>query len=231
MKRRGFFTTIAAAGVGAFAIIKSSKAFSRILPSDPQAKRINPSPDEILLPAFDKDSTFTLDQALLGRQTQRSYDADRPMSLEQVSRIMWAANGVNREDGHLTSPSAMAYYPVEIYAVLPEGVYQFDPKAHKLVKVINEDILRMVPIQPGLKRAQMKLLYVYNSQKVPAGRDDICGGGVEIGCMVQNVYLEAVQLGLGCCVFGIVQYDKVSKQIGLKDHQSLRIAQAVGYQK
>ena len=49
--------------------------------------------------------------------------------------------------------------------------------------------------------------------------------------MVQNVYLEAVQLGLGCCVFGIVQYEKVSGVTGLKDHQKLRIAQAVGYLK
>ncbi|MHA2404746.1 MAG: nitroreductase family protein [Candidatus Kariarchaeaceae archaeon] len=50
----------------------------------------------------------------------------------------------------------------------------------------------------------------------------------EIGCMVQNHYLEAASLGLGACVFGYLPHRKISKLLGLQLNQKLRIAQAVG---
>ena len=45
MERRGFFAKITAAGIGAIALVKSSKVLGRALPSDPGANRKEPLPD------------------------------------------------------------------------------------------------------------------------------------------------------------------------------------------
>ncbi len=229
IERRGFFSKALVAGVGAAAFARTMVAYAKALPSTPGTKReAGAGADEILLPQFEKNGTYTLDQALMERKTSRKYDSKATMSMDQVSRIMWAANGVNRKDGHRTAPSAVASYPNDVYAVLAEGVYKYDLEEHKLIKVISEDIRKDVPIQPGIRKAAMKILYVTDLDRVPSGEGEGGWADLEIGCMVQNVYLEAAQLDLGCVVFAIVRYDKVSKAIGLKSNERLRIAQAVG---
>jgi nitroreductase len=227
MERRWFFAKTLAVSAGIAAAAKGTIAWAKSngLPSDPGTSREEISGPDILLPQFDKDMACTLEDALLKRKTSRSFDPDKNLTIDQLSRIMWAANGVNREDGHTTVPSAMAYYPVIVYVAIPEGVYRYDNKAHKLVQVSPENILKKIAIQPGLRKATMKLLYVYDKKKAKGG--DIGWGDLEIGCMVQSAYLEAGCMGLGSTVFAIVQYDKVEKYLDLKEGQKLRIAQAV----
>jgi nitroreductase len=116
-----------------------------------------------------------------------------------------------------------------VYAALPDGVYEFDNKHHVLNKVINQDIRKEVPIQPEFRSAGMIVLYVANKSRFRKGENP--WADLEIGCMVQDTYLEAASLGLSACVFALVRYDNVSKLMGLKSNQSLRIAQAVGHPK
>ena len=228
MERRWFFAKTLAVSAGIVTAGKSIKAWakSKGLPSDPGTIRGEADGKDILLPQFEKNMGCTLDEAMQNRKTTRSFDPDKTLTKDQLTRIMWAANGINREDGHTTAPSAMAYYPVIVYAALPEGVYRYENKEHKLVQVSAENILKKIPVQPGLRKATMKLLYVYDKNKAKGG--DSGWGDLEIGCMVQNVYLEAACLDLGSTVFAIVQYDKVKDYLDLKDGQKLRIAQAVG---
>lgn len=226
MERRSFFTTVLAVGAGAAALMRGIKAKARGLPSDPgggakAAAGMEP------LPPFEKNSDYTLERALENRKTDRDFDPDKSLTMDQVSKVLWAANGVNREDGHLTTPSAVARYPIEVYAALPCGVVRFDNKKHALEKISEEDIRSKVPsTQPGLKRSNMTLLYVVDKSKMTGLEDR--WASLEIGCMVQNTYLMAAQLGLGCCVFALVRYNKVIELMGLKDNQELVIAQAVG---
>ena len=228
MERRWFFARVAAAGLAVSALARSVKAKVTGLPSDPDGERKEAGENEILLPQFTKASDYSLEQALLDRKTERSFDGDKSLSMEQISRVLWAANGQNRDDGHRTTPSALARYPVDVYVALPEGIYLYDHSGHKLTKKSGEDIRRMVPLtQPGLKRAAMQVLYVFNSTRV-IGSDE-SWADLEIGCMVQNVYMMAAQLGLGSTVFALVKYGKVTEKLALGDKEELRIAQAVGH--
>ena len=93
-------------------------------------------------------------------------------------------------------------------------------------RVIPEDIRAIIPIQDNFKTASMIVLYVIDKDKVPDGKMD--WADLEIGCIGQNLFLEATTMGLGSCIFAMVEYDRVSKAIGLKEDQVLRIAQAVG---
>lgn len=226
IERRGFLEKTITGFLGAVALLKGIKVFAKGLPSDPDAPVIVAGPDEIILPAFEKTDSFTLDKALVERKSSRNYDENGRLSKDQLSRLLWAADGVNRPDGHRTAPSALARYPIEIIAAIPEGTYRFEPEKHRLVKVIADDIRKEIPLQGGFKKAAMILLYI-NKKGKDAG-DEETYPDIEIGCMVQNTYLEAASLGLGSCVFAIVRFENAAKLLGLKDKAHVRIAQAVG---
>ena len=60
---------------------------------------------EIDLPARPSKSNVDIVTALEQRRTTREYSPAK-LSLEDLSAILWAANGVNRPDGKRTAPSA-----------------------------------------------------------------------------------------------------------------------------
>jgi SagB-type dehydrogenase family enzyme len=182
------------------------------------------STDVVALPSFEKNSPFTLDKALQERRSSRSYDPDKKLSLAEISRLMWAATGVNRPSGGRTVASARGRYPVDVLVALPDGVFLYEPGNHSLKRVIREDIRQVIPTQEGFKKAAMLVLYVINKEKA----SNMEFADLEIGCIGQNIYLQAAALGLGSCIFAGVAKDPVAKALGLKENQNLRIAQAVG---
>lgn len=227
MNRRFFLGSLAVLSVSFMAVLRSGLSWAKGLPSDPGAGGAgSPGPDILALPPFEKSSGFALEKALSERKSVKSYDPGRKLSHEEISRLLWAATGVNREEGRRTVPSAMGKYPVDVLVALPEGVYLYEPKGHQMKKVISEDIRDMIPKQEGFKKASMTVLYVINKEKTPSGRLE--WADLEIGCMGQGLFLEAVALGLASCIYANVSYESVTKILGLKENQVLRIAQAVG---
>jgi len=205
-------------------MVRGGKTWAKGLPSDPGGATGEASkPENIVLPPFEKNKNFTLDRALLERKTTRSF-VDRPLSREELSRLLWATTGVNREDGHRTTPSGQGKYPVDVLAALREGVYRYEPKDHRLVRVFPEDIREKIPNQDSFKKAAIIVLYVINKDKTSR----IEFADIEIGCMSQDLYLESAALGMGSCMFAGVRINDVTKILGLKESQILRIAQAAG---
>ena len=101
----------------------------------PETKTAVKHGPEIALLKPDPKSGMTVNEALQNRRSWREY-APEALSLEELSGVMWAAGGINRpQDGRLTAPSALALYPIRIYAFFPEGVYRYDAKGQKLVRV------------------------------------------------------------------------------------------------
>ncbi len=133
MDRRDFLRKATALSVGIMAAARGVKAWAKGLPSDPGGSVAGGSADMIALPPFEKNNTFPLERALLERKSASVF-ADRPLSREELSRLLWAMTGVNREDGHRTTPSGRAKYPIDVLVALREGVYRYEPKEHRLVK-------------------------------------------------------------------------------------------------
>jgi len=226
MKRRVFLVRLAAMSAGLMALLKGTVAWAKGLPSDPGTAPAGAGPDTVSLAPFEKTNGFALEKALLERKSFRSYDPARKLSPGEISRLLWAATGVNRTDNKRTVPSARATYPVDVFVALPEGVYLYEPKGHLLKKILSEDIRLKIPNQDGFRSAAMIVLYVINKDKVLSGK--IEWADLEIGCMGQSLFLEAVALGLGSCIFANFPVESVAKTVGLKENQVLRIAQAVG---
>ena len=227
MERRAFLRIMIALGLGILSFGRITRSWAKGLPSDPdgQSGRAGGA-DVIVLPPFEKTHAFPLEQALLLRKTSRSYDGNRALTREEISRLLWATAGANRPDGHRTVPSAVAKYPVDVLVALPEGVYRYDPREHRLSRVLADDIRGKIPNQDAFKKAAMHVLYVIVNERVPRGRIEFAD--VEIGSMGQALFLETVALGLGSCIYANIRLEDVTKLLEIKEGQVIRLAQAVG---
>ncbi|MCK4417741.1 MAG: nitroreductase family protein, partial [Candidatus Latescibacteria bacterium] len=87
---------------------------------------------EIKLPNPKDTGAMSVEEALSRRRSVREY-SDHPLSLQEVSQILWAAQGVTSPRGFRTAPSAGATYPMELYLTasrvtgLSCGLYHYQP--------------------------------------------------------------------------------------------------------
>src|SRR3974390_239832 len=72
-------------------------------------------------------------EALRLRRSIREYAA-RPLPSQTLSDLLWAAFGVNRPaTGDRTAPYWRHVIVIDIYAAMADGVWIYEPKAHKLL--------------------------------------------------------------------------------------------------
>lgn len=73
------------------------------------------------------------------RRTARG-TAEKSLSQQQLSDLLWAAWGINREDGRRTAPSALNRQEIDLYLIGRKGAYRYDAEAHALVPVAEGDL-------------------------------------------------------------------------------------------
>jgi nitroreductase len=71
-----------------------------------------------MLPLPDTDGGISLNRALKERRTIRTLKNDS-LTLEAVSQLLWAAQGITDDKGHRTAGSAFEAYPLEIVTIQP----------------------------------------------------------------------------------------------------------------
>ncbi len=172
---------------------------------------------------------LSVEQALKLRRSTRSYRA-QPLTIEQVSQLLWAAQGIS---GHRfrTAPSAGALYPLEVHLVvgdvegLAAGVYRYTPGDHSLKKTVEGDIrqslARAAYWQQWAGKGAVALVFsaVYERTTQKYGDRGIRYVHIEVGHAAQNVYLQAEALGLGTVMVGAFIDTWVSRLLHLKDDE------------
>ena len=190
---------------------------------------------DMTLPKPDTTAKLSVMDALNQRQSSRNF-VDKDLSPAQLSKIFWAANGINRENGKRVIPAAMGVYSVEVYAVTREGIYLYDPDNYK-IKLIAEGDFRSTTTtgQSFVSKAGLNLVYVetpdawQNARHTPPPRErQIAFANIMVGAMVQNVALAAQAEGLGNCVRGSINRDEFKKVAKLSDEKNILLAQSVG---
>jgi len=88
---------------------------------------------DIELPKPKKEGGMPLMQAFTERMTNRVYQSTE-LSLEELSQLVWVANGINRPDGKRTIPTARNRQEVEILVLLSSGSYLYNPQKHILIQ-------------------------------------------------------------------------------------------------
>jgi nitroreductase len=181
----------------------------------------------IQLPKPEISAGMPLMQALARRQTTRAF-LDKPLPLQTLSNLLWAAFGVNRSRDvkpglGRTAPSAMNKQEVELDVVLAQGVYVYDAEANLLRPVVAGD-LRAKMGAPPAGQAAVTLVYVAGVSLDYAQ--------VDVGFIGQNVYLFAASEGLNAWFYALHgQQDATAVAAALKLPAEKRplYAQSVGY--
>jgi SagB-type dehydrogenase family enzyme len=185
------------------------------------------------LPKPQTDGGRPLMQVLHDRHSTREFKPDK-LPLQVLSNLLWAAFGINRpETGKRTAPSAMNWQEVDIYVALPEGLYVYDAKAHRLIPILVEDVRGATGGQPFVKGAPLNLVYVADLARTKdAGAEEKnFYTTIDVGFISQNVYLFCASEGLATVVRGTVDRPALAKLMKLRPEQKIIVAQTVGYPK
>ena len=176
---------------------------------------------------------LTINEALWNRRSWREY-APEALSLEELSGVLWAAAGINRpEDAHLTAPSALALYPIGVYAFFAEGVYRYDARANRLVRVLEGDFRRLAGTQPFVFTAPLNLVYiadlsVYEGRNIPAEHVRYLCGQDAAG-YAENVNLYTAGHALRSITRGSIPEAELLEALGLDPARYFpALAQTVG---
>jgi SagB-type dehydrogenase family enzyme len=185
------------------------------------------------LPKPQTDGGRPLMQVLRDRHSTREFKTDK-LPLQVLSNLLWAAFGINRpETGKRTAPSAMNWQEVDIYVALPEGLYVYDAKAHRLVQILAEDVRAATGGQDFVMGAPLNLVYVADLARTKdAGAEEKnFYTTIDVGFISQNVYLFCASEGLATVVRGTVDRPALAKLMKLRPEQKIIVAQTVGYPK
>ena len=154
-----------------------------------------------------KDNGCSLMTALCERRTIREFSAE-PLSLEDLSGVLWAASGINRtECGKRTAPSALALYPLVVYAFFADGVYAYNPQEHTLSWVADGNYMALTGKQEFVGQATLNLVYVADMSAysdIPPYLEDLKRylAGQDAACCVQNANLWAAANNLASVTRG-----------------------------
>lgn len=169
-------------------------------------------------------------QALNERMSRRDFSTEK-LPQQVLANLLWAAFGVNRADGRRTAPSASNMQELEIYAVMADGVYRYDAKAHALQLHLKEDLRAATGNNPWIATAPLNLLYVADYSKMGQRSEETkrVDSGTDSGFISQNVYLFFTSEGLATVVRGGIDRPAVAKTLKLRPDQHVVLAQTVGY--
>jgi SagB-type dehydrogenase family enzyme len=193
----------------------------------------------IKLPEPAYKSNTSVEEALLKRRSVRDYK-DKPLTLAEVSQLLWAAQGITGSFGFRTAPSAGALYPLEVYIVvgnvkdLPAGIYKYRPHKHELEMVVKGDkrneLYRAALSQSSVRDAAAVIIFsaVYERTTVKYGERGIRYVYIEAGHAAQNVFLQTVSLNLGAVVIGAFYDDEMKKIMKITDREQPLYIMPVG---
>src|SRR3974377_2048145 len=105
-------------------------------------------------------------EALRLRRSIREYAA-RPLPLQTLSDLLWAAFGVNRPaTGDHTAPYWRHLMVIDIYAAMADGVWLYQPKRHVLIPHLRTDIRAQTGTQDFVGTAPLNLIYIAHGERM-----------------------------------------------------------------
>ncbi len=201
---------------------------------------------ETKLPKPSFTGNMPVEAAIVAKKTARNFGST-PLTLGQVSQLLWSANGNTSGDATTgatakVTPSAGALYPLEIFLItgndtvtgLTAGVYKYDPVGNSLETISSGDsrasVAQAALSQMWLARAPALIVIAADfgrttSKYGPRGTQYVF---MEAGNSNQNIYLQATALGLRVGTVGAFHDNLVMEAIKLPKGISPILIVAVG---
>lgn len=149
------------------------------------------------------------------RQSDRAFDADRPVEKEKLERILEAA---------WLAPSACNAQPWHFIVV-------DDPELKNKLADATSD--KIVGINHFTKQAPVHILIVKESENFTAGFGSLVKNKdfaqVDIGIAAAHICLAAEDEGLGTCIVGWFNESKMRKLLNIPSRKRVMLDIVVGY--
>lgn len=194
----------------------------------PLYKTYNALP-QIQLPQPRFEGGLSVEEAIQRRRSTREF-ADQPLTLDELSRVLYLMGGITGErwgNRVRSAPSSGALYPIEVYPVvhnvsgLQPGVYHYGVERHTLAHLraanLRSEVVQQGLSQQFLGQADVVLFFTVIFQRMRWKYQDRTYryGLIEAGHLGQNVYLAATSLGLGACAVGAFMDDAINTMLGV----------------
>jgi SagB-type dehydrogenase family enzyme len=194
----------------------------------------------IKLPPAQTEGGKPLMQALRERKSTRGdFGPEGKLSMQTLSNLLWAADGVNRPPNHRTAPSAVDWQNIDIYVLTADGVFLYDAISHSLKIIVDRDMRATSGLdgsggmkQDFAKTAPVSLVYVANLAKTKTmnyGGESVglWWSAVGVGAIAQNVYLYCASENLACIVRAMVDAAKITEVFKLGPDQKVMLTSTI----
>lgn len=174
----------------------------------------------------------TLEECLKVRRSMKEFGAGA-VTLDQVSQLLFAAQGITDPRGFRTAPSAKASYPLELTVIanrvegLTPGAYLYDSFEHQLKRTRNGELnielaadchnqewVLNAPVLVVVTTYVTMMLGMTAEQSLEVGL-------LEAGHATQNLLLQACALSMNTAVVGEFKADAIGRLLQLKQTQRL----------
>jgi SagB-type dehydrogenase family enzyme len=155
------------------------------------------------------------------------------LSLQDLSDLLWAANGVNRKEmSKRTAPSAMNAQDIDVYLFTEEGVYIYDAQNHALNPVVSGDQRGLAAgRQEEFAKAAAILVMVSDLSKFKSGDDKMKLGlaAYDAGIVSQNISVFCASVGFNTRPRATMDIEKMRSVLQLKETQFPMLNNPVSY--
>ena len=190
--------------------------------------------EDIPLPAPVKTGGKALRQNLNERKSTRTFTSDN-LSMQQLSDLLWAGWGINRPVSRLrTAPSSRNIQEIDIYVLLPGGIYLYDAELNIMKQIHGRDIRKYCGTQDFVADAPVNLVFVADMAKLGKKEgakitdSDLLNSWANTGFIAQNIYLFCASENLGCVIRTMISRDKLATKMSLRLNQIITLSQTVG---
>lgn len=178
------------------------------------------------------DRGLTVMRALEARASAQEFDG-RKLDLQDLSDLLWAANGVNRpQSGKRTAPSAMNAQDIDVYLLLEKGAYLYNAPEHRLDPVAQGDFRPLAAgRQDKFAKAPAICLLVSDISRFRHGDDALkmTWASEDAGIVSQNIALFCAGAGLATRPRASMETDKLRKALNLTPTQHPMLNCPVSY--
>lgn len=188
------------------------------------AQTDEPGNKTVKLPEPEYKSSVSLEETIKNRRSVRSF-SDGAVTLQELSQLLWAAQGLTSDGFKRAAPSAGATYPLEVYVAagnvtdLSPGLYKYNHEDHSLLSEMDGDIRKDIQAaalgQSALTDGQLVIIItgIYERTTQKYGDRGIRYVHIEVGAVAENIYLQCETLGLATVFMGAFHDDKIRKVI------------------
>lgn len=198
----------------------------------------NMNAQNIKLTQPNKVGGCSIQEAFTNRRGYRDRIDSRKLSDQQISDLLWSANGINREDGGRTAPSAKGLKDIS-YGITEDGAYLYDAENHELILLTagdyrkaaggGQDFVEIVPIV--LIMVSDYALFDETIESNVYGNIVPIWPAIDAGIVSQNISLFCAGNGLATLTRISMDQNVLREVLKLKDTQHLLVNNAVGYPK